>query len=98
MRYGIKIISHVSSLGLKPPPGRPLAASGPRYRNEHIARARGAGATDLEIHDAVLITAAFCMFNRYVDGLATIAPGDPALYAAGAQHLVKEGYLPPPAI
>ena len=37
------------------------------------------------------------MFNRYVDGLATIAPDDPAGYAAGAQHLIKEGYRPPPA-
>jgi hypothetical protein len=35
------------------------------------------------------------MFNRYVDGLATMAPDDPALYAAGAQHLIKQGYLPP---
>ena len=65
--------------------------------DEHIARARAAGATDLEIHDTVLTAAAFCMMNRYVDGLATIAPQDPAVYAAGAQHLVKEGYLPPPA-
>jgi len=62
-----------------------------------IARARAAGATDLEIHDTVLIAAAFCMLNRYVDGLATIAPQDPAVYAAGAQHLLKEGYLPPQA-
>jgi hypothetical protein len=37
------------------------------------------------------------MFNRYVDGLATIAPDDPAVYAAGAQRLVMEGYLAPPA-
>jgi uncharacterized peroxidase-related enzyme len=62
---------------------------------ELIAQARAADATDLEIHDTVLIAAAFCMFNRYVDGLATIAPDDPALYAAGAQRLVKHGYLPP---
>jgi uncharacterized peroxidase-related enzyme len=62
---------------------------------EQIAEARSAGATDLEIHDAVLIAAAFCMLNRYVDGLATIAPQDPAAYAAGAQRLITEGYLPP---
>ncbi len=37
------------------------------------------------------------MLNRYVNGLATIAPEGPALYPAGAQHLIKEGYLPPPA-
>jgi len=53
--------------------------------------------TDLEIHDTVLIAAAFCMMNRYVDGLATIAPDDPAVYAAGAQHLIHEGYIPPAA-
>ena len=62
---------------------------------ELVARARAADATDLEIHDTVLIAEVFCMYNRYVDGLATIAPDDPALYAAGAQRLIKDGYLPP---
>ena len=71
--------------------------SGLQVTAEHIDGARAAGATDLEIHDAVLIAAAFCMFNRYVDGLGTVAPQDPALYAAGAERLVREGYLPPPA-
>jgi uncharacterized peroxidase-related enzyme len=60
-----------------------------------VADARAAGATDLEIHDTVLIAAIFCMMNRYVDGLATLAPDDPVFYAAGAQHLIKEGYQPP---
>jgi len=45
-----------------------------------IARAREYGATDMEIHDTVLIAAAFCMFNRYVDGLGTWAPADPDVY------------------
>ena len=62
---------------------------------EHIAAARAAGATDLEIHDTVLIAAAFCMMNRYVDGLGATAPEDPAVYAAGAQRLITAGYLPP---
>jgi hypothetical protein len=62
-----------------------------------VAQARAAGATDLELHDTVLIAAAFSMMNRYVDGLATIAPDDPAVYAAGSQRLINEGYLPPPA-
>jgi hypothetical protein len=56
---------------------------------------RAEGATDLEIHDTVLIAAAFCMFNRYVDGLGTSAPDDPAQYAASAQHLVRHGYQVP---
>jgi len=62
-----------------------------------IAEARAAGATDLEIHDTVLIAAAFAMMNRYVDGLAAITPQDPAVYAAGAQRLIKDGYAPPSA-
>jgi len=57
-----------------------------------IDAARAAGATDLEVHDAVLIAAAFCMFNRYVDGLATFAPDDPEAYAAHAGHIVEHGY------
>jgi hypothetical protein len=52
-----------------------------------------AGATDLEIQDTVLIAAAFCMFNRYVDGLATIAPDDAASYEVRAQRIVADGYL-----
>jgi len=71
--------------------------SGHAVTAEHITAARAAGATDVEIHDTVLIAAMFCMFNRYVDGLATSAPDDPAVYAAGAQRLISQGYLAPPA-
>jgi uncharacterized peroxidase-related enzyme len=69
--------------------------SGRDVTAELVAQAHAAGATDLEVHDTVLIAAAFCMMNRYVDGLATIAPTDPAVYAAGSQRLIREGYLPP---
>ena len=58
-----------------------------------VARARSAGATDLEIHDAVLIAAAFSMFNRYVDGLATFTPTDPAAYDVMGRRMAKEGYV-----
>lgn len=71
--------------------------SGRDVTTELVTAARAAGATDLEIHDTVLIAAMFCMVNRYVDGLATTAPDDPAMYAAGAQRLVTHGYMPPPA-
>ena len=60
---------------------------------DDVARARAEGATDLEIHDAVLIAAAFCMFNRYVDGLATWTPTDPALYDAMGQRMAAQGYV-----
>jgi alkylhydroperoxidase family enzyme len=69
--------------------------SGHAVTAERIAAARDAGATDREIHDTVLIASAFCMLNRYVDGLATVAPDDPAVYAAGAQRLIAGGYLMP---
>ena len=58
-----------------------------------IDRARAHGATDREIHDAVLIAAAFCMYNRYVDGLATWAPNDPKLYRERGALLAEEGYI-----
>ena len=60
-----------------------------------VAAAREQGATDVEIHDTVLIAAAFCMFNRYVDGLATWTPADPAAYLPRARILVEHGYLAP---
>ena len=58
-----------------------------------VRRARESGATDIEIHDAVLIAAAFCMFNRYVDGLATWAPEGADAYKANAKRIVTQGYL-----
>jgi AhpD family alkylhydroperoxidase len=51
---------------------------------------------DQAIHDTVLITAAFSMFNRYVDGLATLTPEDPAMYDRRGRLLAEHGYLDPP--
>jgi uncharacterized peroxidase-related enzyme len=66
---------------------------GKQVTAEGVARARQQGATDTEIHDTVLIAAAFCMFNRYVDGLATWAPDDPEMYRANGKRLAEEGYV-----
>lgn len=60
-----------------------------------VEAARNQGATDLEIHDTVLIAAAFCMFNRYVDGLGTWQPSNPEMYAQMGKHLATEGYREP---
>jgi uncharacterized peroxidase-related enzyme len=62
---------------------------------EDVEAARAEGATDTEIHDTVLIAAAFCMFNRYVDGLATWAPDGDEAYAAMAERIVTQGYVGP---
>ncbi|WP_018615214.1 carboxymuconolactone decarboxylase family protein [Segetibacter koreensis] len=59
---------------------------------EQVEHARTFGATDREIHDTVLIAAAFCMFNRYVDGLNTRAPQDRQLYVDRAKIRAEEGY------
>jgi len=67
--------------------------SGRNVTQEQVAAARAEGATDLEIHDTVLIAAAFCMYNRYVDGLGTVAPDDPGVYSARAERIVADGYL-----
>ncbi len=56
-------------------------------------QARAAGADDKAIHDTVLIAAAFSMFNRYVDGLATTAPVDPDLYKEAGVRLATQGYI-----
>lgn len=61
-----------------------------------VAAARAEGATDLEIHDTVLIAAVFCMANRYVDGLATWAPDDPEMYTRSGAFRAANGYLAPP--
>jgi uncharacterized peroxidase-related enzyme len=66
--------------------------SGKAVTEAHIETARAAGATDREIHDAVLIAAAFCMYNRYVDGLATWAPADRQFYTDRAPQRAQEGY------
>jgi uncharacterized peroxidase-related enzyme len=70
--------------------------NGKKVSPEDIAFARAQGATDKEIHDTVLIAAAFCMYNRYVDGLATWAPEDPAVYDAIGKQRASEGYLTKP--
>ena len=65
-------------------------------RPEHVERARAAGADDRDIHDTVLITAAFCMFNRYVEGLGT-RKADEQDYEPMGRRLRDQGYVPPPS-
>jgi uncharacterized peroxidase-related enzyme len=66
--------------------------SGKSVTKESIDRAKKAGATDIEIHDTVLIAALFCLYNRYVDGLATVTPTDPEFYKGLADRIVHHGY------
>ncbi|MFI5642384.1 carboxymuconolactone decarboxylase family protein [Streptomyces goshikiensis] len=60
--------------------------------DETIAAARAEGATDDHIHDTVLIAAAFCMYNRYVSGLATSLPTEPGYYEEAGRRITTHGY------
>jgi uncharacterized peroxidase-related enzyme len=65
---------------------------GKNVTTESVQNAKEAGATDLEIHDTVLIAALFCLYNRYVDGLSTVTPSDPAFYRSLGERLKNNGY------
>jgi uncharacterized peroxidase-related enzyme len=72
---------------------RKVQQSGKEVEKEDIDKAKAQGATDLEIHDTVLIAAAFCMYNRYVDGLGTWAPEAKEDYDEMGKRLANDGYL-----
>jgi uncharacterized peroxidase-related enzyme len=67
---------------------------GKEVKAEDIDSARGLGATDKELHDTVLIAASFSMFNRYVDGLASLTPTDPEAYKEMGKRMVQGYALP----
>jgi uncharacterized peroxidase-related enzyme len=65
---------------------------GKSVTEEQIKKAKEEGATDRDIHDTVLIAALFCMFNRYVDGLASNTPTDLSTYPLRAKQIAEHGY------
>jgi uncharacterized peroxidase-related enzyme len=71
---------------------RQVQQSGKHVTGQSVDRARKAGATDIEIHDTVLIAALFCLYNRYVDGLSTLTPSNPDFYKGLADRIVNHGY------
>lgn len=70
---------------------------GKQVSEEDVAAARAQGATDREIHDTVLIAATFSMFNRYVDGLASLTPTSPEAYKEMGERMAERGYVLPSA-
>jgi len=75
---------------------RKVQADARTVSSQLVDNAKQAGATDLEIHDTVLIAALFCLYNKYVDGLASVTPTDPAFYDRLANILKNNGYMPSP--
>ncbi|MEO7907343.1 MAG: peroxidase-related enzyme, partial [Saprospiraceae bacterium] len=70
-----------------------VRVSGREVSKQDIDDAKKSGASDLDIHDTVLIAAAFSMFNRYVDGLGATTPDDPSFYEAVGKQRAQEGYM-----
>ena len=72
--------------------------SGKNVTTEAVERAKNAGATDREIHDTVLIVATFCVFNCYMDGLATVKPENLSDYEPMGERMATLGYVLPKPI
>ena len=83
MKALLKIAAHVQK-------------SGREVSVKDIEAARHVGASDEDIHDTVLIAAAFCMYNRYVDGLGTNLPASKSEYGPMGERMAKKGYTYPP--
>ncbi len=60
-----------------------------------ITSAKKRGVSEIDIHDVVLISSAFCMFNRYVEGLNVPYPLDKKSYIGIGKKLAKDGYHMP---
>ena len=73
---------------------RAVQVNGKNVTPEMVLEAKNEGATDRELHDTVLISALFSLYNRYVDGLASVTPAEPAFYERLGNILLKNGYLP----
>lgn len=72
--------------------------NGKKVTNSVVERAKANGATDREIHDTVLIAALFCLYNKYVDGMASFTPTDPVFYAKLGERITTHGYNRVPSI
>lgn len=80
----MKALLHIAAL---------VRENGKSVTPEAIQKAKAEGATDIEIHDTVLIAALFCLYNRYVDGLGTALPEEASYYNTLAERLVNHGYM-----
>jgi uncharacterized peroxidase-related enzyme len=75
-----------------------VAADARRLGADDVAAARAAGATDGDVQLAILIAAAFSMYNRLVDGFRARTPADTAVYRARAAEIATQGYAAPSAL
>ena len=63
-----------------------------------VETAHRAGATDADVQLAVLIAAAFSMYNRMVDGFRAMTPPSAEAYRARAGEIAEHGYSAPAVV
>ena len=63
--------------------------------NHGVAAAHAAGATDADVQLAVLIAAAFSMYNRMVEGFRAKTPPTAEAYRSRAAEIAEHGYSAP---
>jgi uncharacterized peroxidase-related enzyme len=61
-----------------------------------VAAGHAAGASDADVQLAVLIAAAFSMYNRMVEGFRARTAPDPDVYRARGSEIAAHGYSGPP--
>ncbi len=74
---------------------RTVQAAPLRLTREDVEAAVAAGATDGDVQLAVLIAAAFSMYNRMVDGFRARTPASEDAYAERAAEIAERGYSAP---
>jgi uncharacterized peroxidase-related enzyme len=66
--------------------------NGKLVTDQQISGAKNLGISDLEIHDTVLISAMFCFFNRYIDGLGIVSQDTTETFKERAKMIAEFGY------
>jgi uncharacterized peroxidase-related enzyme len=74
---------------------RTVRRSGLELRAADVEAALAAGASDADVQLAVLIAAAFSMYNRMVDGFRAKTPPSAEAYRARADEIAAHGYSAP---
>jgi uncharacterized peroxidase-related enzyme len=97
----IDVVKRGSSDGLDPKMqtllhiARTVGRDSLQLTSEDVAAAHDAGASDADVQLAVLIAAAFSMYNRMVDGFRARTPGNPMAYRERAGEIAELGYSAP---
>ena len=74
---------------------RTVRAEPRKLTSADVEAAKAAGACDADVQLAVLIAAAFSMYNRIVEGFRAKTPPTPEAYRNRAEEIAEHGYSDP---